>query len=164
VAALALLFALPLALALAVFATEFSLGRLGKGVEVVLSIFSGIPPVIYGLLSVFVINLFVLPKLCADGKPEEFFHSLPGLPPYTPGLLPREDSTLLGGLFLCLLIVPFMTPLIVDAIRSVPQGLKEARWGWAPRAGIRCCMLPFPVPCRVLSWRSVWVCLNPLAM
>ena len=35
------------------------------------------------------------------------------------------NSTFLGGVMLALLIVPFMTPLVDDAIRGVPADLKR---------------------------------------
>jgi phosphate transport system permease protein len=41
-------------------------------------------------------------------------------------MLPLNGSTLLGGIVLALLIIPFMTPLILDAIRNIPQNQKEA--------------------------------------
>jgi phosphate transport system permease protein len=36
------------------------------------------------------------------------------------------NSTLLAGMVLALLIIPFLAPLIDDAVRNVPHGLKEA--------------------------------------
>jgi ABC-type phosphate transport system permease subunit len=45
------------------------------------------------------------------------------------GGVPADKSTLLGAIFLALLIIPFMFPLILDAIRNVSAGLKEASFG-----------------------------------
>jgi phosphate transport system permease protein len=129
VAVLALLFAFPVALCMSIFASEFSLGGLGRWMEGLLSMFAGIPPVIYSLLSIFVIRSFILPKFCGEGLPEEYLMSLPGIPTWNAGMLPREQSALLGGIFLSLLIIPFMAPLILDAIRSAPGSLKEASYG-----------------------------------
>jgi phosphate transport system permease protein len=129
VATLALLFAAPVSLSLAILASEYSMGGVGRILELILAVFSGIPPIIYGLLSYFLVTAWMRPKFGADGVPEEWIRSLPGLPAYNAGMLPREISTLLGAIFVALLIIPFMSPLMLDAIRNVPQGLKEASLG-----------------------------------
>jgi len=125
----ALLFAIPISLSLAIIASDFSFGGIGRLIEAALAIFSGIPPIIYGLLSVFVVNMFIRPKFGGEGLTEEAIRALPGLPEYNAGMLPRELSTLLGAIFLCLLIIPFISPLMLDALRNVPASLKEASLG-----------------------------------
>jgi ABC-type phosphate transport system permease subunit len=125
-AAVALVLALPVSLAMAVFASEFRLAGLGRVMEALLALFAGIPPVIYGLLSIFLAQSFMQPKFAGEGLPLDYITSLPGLPKWNAGMLPREQSTLLGGIFLSLLIIPFMAPLMLDAIRGVPQSLKDA--------------------------------------
>ena len=50
----------------------------------------------------------------------------PGMTWWKPGILPYSNSTLLGGIMLSLLIIPFLAPLIDDAIKDVPHSLKEA--------------------------------------
>lgn len=129
VTGLSLMLAFPVALALAIFASEFTLGGMSRWIETLLSMFAGIPPVIYGLLSIFVLQSFILPKFTGQGLPYEYLKSLPGLPIWSEGMLPREKSTLLGVIFLTLFIIPFMAPIILDAIRNVSQGLKEASYG-----------------------------------
>ncbi|MGB8214460.1 MAG: ABC transporter permease subunit [Anaerolineales bacterium] len=126
VACVAQILAFPVALAMAIFASEFSIGRLGGVMEALLALFSGIPPIIYALLSVFVLSVFIQPEIAGQGLMPAFIKTLPGLPPWSPGMLPNDLSTLLGGIMLALLIVPFMAPIMLDAIRNVPGGLKEA--------------------------------------
>ena len=126
VAILALFMAFPVSMAMAVFASEFSLGGLGGWMEIVLSVLSGIPPIIYSILSIFILNVFVRPKFAGEGLTDAFIKALPGLPQFNEGMLPKEQCTLLGGIMLALLIIPFMAPLILDAIRGVPLGQKEA--------------------------------------
>jgi phosphate transport system permease protein len=124
VVVIALGIALPASLAVAVFSTEFRAGFLGKGMEAIMGALSGIPPIVYALMSVVFAEAFIRPKF---GAPDMARDALPnGL---TLGLLPWDQSTLLGGLLLSLVIVPFMAPLICDAIRNVPQGLREASLG-----------------------------------
>lgn len=125
-AGMTLCMAFPVSLAMAIFATEFDLKGLGRVLEAVLGIFVGLPPILYAVLSLTVLTAFVVPKFGGDGLPEEILRALPGLPSYNAGTLPRETSTLLGGIMLSLLVIPFMAPLIVDAIRGVPHELKEA--------------------------------------
>ena len=126
VAGVALMIAFPISLAMSIFATEFTLGGVGYTIEGLLAIFAGIPEIIYALLSIFVINIFIQPMFAGQGLPEDVIMSLPGLPAWNAAMLPNMHSTLLGGILLSLLIIPFMAPLMVDAIRNVPIGLKEA--------------------------------------
>jgi ABC-type phosphate transport system permease subunit len=125
----AMLLALPVAIAMAVFASEFSLNGIGGVMELLMSIFSGIPPILYSLLSIFVLVNFVRPKLTGQGFSEDYLMSLMGEVTLKTGGVPSDKSTLLGAIFLALLIIPFMFPLILDAIRNVPAGLKEASFG-----------------------------------
>lgn len=118
--------ALPVALALAIFATEFSFGGVGKIMEAALGLFAGIPPVIYALFSVFVAKVFIQPKFAGEGLPEATLRAMPGLPSWSAGMLPREQSTLLGAILLSLLVIPFMAPLMLDAIRNAQHSQKEA--------------------------------------
>jgi phosphate transport system permease protein len=125
---LAMAIAFPAALALALLATEYSFWGIDRPIEVVLSLFAGIPPIIYGLFTVFFAITFMRPKLAGEGLSEQYIRSLPGLPAWTAGMLPNNQSTLIGGVFLALLIIPFMAPLILDAIRNVPHSQKEASY------------------------------------
>ncbi|MEW6651358.1 MAG: ABC transporter permease subunit [Chloroflexota bacterium] len=126
VSILTLIFAMPFSMSLALLATEYNIRWIGRVIELLLSVFAGIPPIIYALLSVFVVKTFIQPKFAAIELTEGLIRSLPGLPDYNPGVLPLEQSTLLGSIFLALLIIPFVAPLIVDSIRNVPSEQKEA--------------------------------------
>lgn len=123
---LSLALAFPFSLVLAIAATEFSMGWLGRPLELLLSMFSGIPPILYALSSVFIVQAFIRPKFAGVELADSLIQTLPGLPPLNAGTLPLNGSTLLGGMMLALLIIPFMAPLILDAIRNVPQNQKEA--------------------------------------
>ncbi|MGQ9682753.1 MAG: PstC family ABC transporter permease [Anaerolineae bacterium] len=143
VTAIALFLAVPVSLCIGFVCTEFSLGPLSRVLEATVAALAGIPPVFYGLTVLFVVPAFVRPKLAGDvlypvlaqgGQPaEEVLRALPGLPqPFKTAVLPYDvlsNSVLLGGMLLALLIIPFMTPLIVDALRSVPRDLREASLG-----------------------------------
>lgn len=135
VAGVAQVIAFPVALAMSIFATEFSVGGLGRLMEGMLSVFAGIPEIIYALLSIFVITVFIQPKFAGQGLSEAAIRALPGLPPWNAVMLPNSQSTLLGGILLSMLIIPFMAPLMMDAIRNVPAGLRKPLWLWALTAG-----------------------------
>jgi phosphate transport system permease protein len=117
--------AAPVALCLALVSSEFSLGPLSRSVRWILGILSGIPPILYALLAGVVAQVFVRPKFCAWGIPTS---DLPpdGMTWWNAGMLPANNSTLLGGMMLGLLVVPFMAPIMDDAIRAVSRDAREA--------------------------------------
>jgi phosphate transport system permease protein len=98
---LALGIALPASLALAVISSEFRLGVVSRSIRNALTLLSGIPPIVYALLMVVFVELIMKPKFSLN------------------------NNTLLGGLMVALMIIPFMAPLIDDAIKNVPRELKE---------------------------------------
>ena len=71
VAMLALALGFPVALTMAIFASEFPLNGVGRWMEALISMFGGIPPIIYALLSIFVVRSFILPKFTGQGLPED---------------------------------------------------------------------------------------------
>jgi phosphate transport system permease protein len=115
---IAMLIATPIALMLSVVANDFSFGFVSNIVRWTIGILSGIPPIIYAMMSATFIDLFILPKFGGQGM------NTASLPP--PTMLPVDGSSLLGGILLALLIVPIMAPLMDDALQSVPHTLKEA--------------------------------------
>jgi phosphate transport system permease protein len=125
--ALALGLGMPAALALAVLSTEFTLGPLSRPLGAVLGALSGIPPVVYAVLSLTLAKSFMQPKFCAPERAG--LPPLPGTQWMGPADVPSQQSTLLGAIMLALLIIPFMAPLVADAIHNVPQDLREASYG-----------------------------------
>ena len=91
----------------------------------VLGILGGIPSIIYALLAVVIAQLFIIPKFTGAGLTGDQLPP-PGMYWWTPGGLPYVTSTLLGGIMLSMLIIPFLAPLFDDAIQDVPHSLKEA--------------------------------------
>lgn len=136
---IAIAIALPASLAIAVFASEFPLGFLGRGMRAILGMLAGIPPIVYALTAGIFTKLFMIPKFCSGFRSVGDLAALgihpgdcpiPGLPPINPGMLPwapgTPNSIFLGGFVLALLVIPFMAPFIDDALRNVPFQLKEA--------------------------------------
>ncbi len=139
IAAVALLIAVPVSLALAIVATEFPFGPVGRIIRPLVGILAGIPPIVYAVSGVVFVTLFMIPKFAADSTfpldPTRLGYTPETWPPegvpYSPGAYPWDpagtsNSTLLGGILIALLVIPFLTPLLADAIRNVPNAAREA--------------------------------------
>lgn len=140
VTAIAMLIATPVSLALALVSTEFSLGILSRGVRLVLGLLGGIPSIVYALAAVVLVTSIMIPKFAAgasnvnDFSPQTIGYTgdwPPADVPFTAGGMPwgaavDPNSTILGGFLIALLIIPFMAPMVEDAIRSVPAAQREA--------------------------------------
>lgn len=117
--ALALLIAVPLALGVAVYLTEFAPMRLRGPVATVIELLAAIPSVVYGLWGIFVLVPFlrrwVFPAL------ERWLGWLPLFegPIYGP-------SVLSASLILAVMIVPFIMSVSREVLLAVPPGQREA--------------------------------------
>ncbi|MBN1368445.1 MAG: ABC transporter permease subunit [Dehalococcoidales bacterium] len=118
VVTIAIVIAAPISLAMAILSSEFTLGFLGKGIRALLGILAGIPPVIYALMAVFIFQLLIEPNIVPSGTPPPWYSNLS-----------TSKPTLLAGIMLSLLLIPFLSPLFEDAIRNVPNYIKEASIG-----------------------------------
>ncbi len=140
---IAMVLAIPTALAMGIFAAEFPLGLLGRWLRVILGILAGIPPIVYALLAVVFVGPFISNKFTGDlqysdenpgaslGIPD--LSTAPGVP-WNAGAFAwdptgQNNSLLLGGIMLALLVIPFIAPLFEDALRNVPREPKEASLG-----------------------------------
>lgn len=117
--ALALLMAVPLALGVAVYLTEFAPMRLRGPIATVIELLAAIPSVVYGLWGIFVLVPFlrrwVYPSL------ESWFGWLPFFegPIYGP-------SVLSASLILAVMVVPFIMSVSREVLLAVPAGQREA--------------------------------------
>jgi phosphate transport system permease protein len=130
VALVALGLALPASLAFAIVLTELRDGLVTRTLDGVLSTFAGIPPIAYALMAVYFMEVVMRPKFTGLAIDNHQVVAILGWDQYYQLLLPIQmpNSTILGGMLLGLLIQPFMTPLIRDALRSVPRELREASY------------------------------------
>ena len=136
----AMALALPIAFAMAVFSAEFAPSRLGRAMRAVLGVMSGIPPIIYALMAIVFVAPFMIPKFTgnlsySDVHPEKIGFTAADWPPpdvpWNAGAFAWDptggnNSVLLAGILLALLAIPFMAPLIEDALRNVPHEPKQA--------------------------------------
>ncbi|HWG91889.1 MAG TPA: phosphate ABC transporter permease subunit PstC, partial [Candidatus Thermoplasmatota archaeon] len=130
---IALVLAVPIALGVALFLTEFSPRWLRAPLGTLVELLAGVPSIVYGLWGVFAVAPFVRDSL------GPFLHTVA---PW----LPLGDVTigygyLTAGIVLAIMILPTITAISRDAILAVPRDLREAayalgstRWEVARRA------------------------------
>jgi phosphate transport system permease protein len=106
VSAIAMVVALPMGLLSAVYLSEYAPSGLRRIVKPVLELLAGVPTVVYGYFAL----TFVTPLL------QTFLPSLSGFNALSPGLV------------MGLMILPLVSSLSEDAMRAVPQGLREGSY------------------------------------
>jgi phosphate transport system permease protein len=109
VSTIAMLVALPLGLATAIYLSEYASARTRGIVKPILEILAGIPTVVYGYFAL----TFVTPLLrtiFGDGVVQIF-------------------NTASAGIVVGILIIPLVTSLSEDALHAVPGSLREAAYG-----------------------------------
>lgn len=99
--------ALPTGLLSAVFLSEYAPGRVRAVVKPMLEILAGIPTVVYGYVALTLVT--------------------PALQAVLPDI--RLFNALSAGLVVGVMILPMVTSLSEDALRTVPRGLREAAFG-----------------------------------
>jgi phosphate transport system permease protein len=161
---IAIVIALPVSLAMAVIAAEFPMGPLGRLLRPMLGILAGIPPIVYAVAGAVFVTLVIAPKFAGSPTFDTFD---PGLVVADPALWPPADvpwtvtsfpwppnsggipsTTLLGGVLIALLVIPFMAPLIFDSMRNVPRVVREASFALGANRAytLRRVILPHAMP------------------
>ncbi|TMB40208.1 MAG: phosphate ABC transporter permease subunit PstC [Deltaproteobacteria bacterium] len=117
--AIALVLALPISVGLALFLTEMSPPRFRAVVSFPISLLAGIPSVVFGLWGLFVL----VPILRHDVEP--FLARTLGFLPLFQG--PRIGlGYLAAGAILAIMILPTITSIAIEVLRTVPLSLREA--------------------------------------
>jgi phosphate transport system permease protein len=106
VSLIAMLVALPMGLLSAIYLSEYAGSGVRRVVKPVLELLAGIPTVVYGYFAL----LFVTPLL------QRFIPSLAGFNALGPGIV------------MGIMILPLVSSLAEDAMRGVPQGLREGSY------------------------------------
>jgi phosphate transport system permease protein len=107
--AIALVVAVPLGLGAAVYLSEYARPRVRKTVKPVLELLAGIPTIVFGYFAL----TFFTPQILRD------FASL------NVGIF----NALAAGIIIGFLIIPIVASISEDAMRSVPQALREGAFG-----------------------------------
>src|SRR5467141_2699019 len=116
---LALLLAVPLALGVAIYLTEFAPKWLRQPVAFLVEMLAAIPSVVYGLWGIYVL----IPFLRADVVPP--LHALLGWTPFFSGVF-YGNSLLAGGIVLAIMVVPYIAAVSREVLLAVPSSQREA--------------------------------------
>jgi phosphate transport system permease protein len=106
VSSIAMLVALPMGLMSAIYLSEYAHPQLRRVVKPVLEILAGVPTVVYGYFAL----MFVTPLLQ---------RVIPGLAGF---------NALSPGIVMGIMILPLVSSLTEDAMRAVPNGLREGAY------------------------------------
>lgn len=104
---IAILFAVPIGLIIAVYLNEYASAKFTSLVKPILEVLAAIPTVVYGFFAL----QFVTPLL------QKIIPGLSGFNALSPGLV------------MGVMIIPYITSLSEDALRAVPRSLREASYG-----------------------------------
>jgi phosphate transport system permease protein len=104
--AVALAIAIPMGTIIAIYLSEFAGHKTRETLKPLLELLSGVPTIIYGYFAL----LFVTPLLQK---------LIPGLPGF---------NVLSAGLVMGIMIIPYVSSLSEDAMRSVPMSLREGSY------------------------------------
>lgn len=108
IAGIAIVVAIPLGLGSAIFLSEYAGPRARKIIKPILEVLAGIPTVVLGYFALTFVSLSLLKNF------------IPWLPPF---------NALSAGLVVGIMIVPLIASIAEDAMRAVPQSLREAAYG-----------------------------------
>jgi phosphate transport system permease protein len=104
---IAIIVAVPVGLSIAVFLNEYASKRFTSIVKPLLEVLAAVPTVVYGFFAL----QFVTPML------QKIIPGLSGFNALSPGLV------------MGIMIIPYITSLSEDALRAVPNSLREASYG-----------------------------------
>lgn len=135
---LALLIAVPLALGVAIFLTEFSPRWLRQPVAFLVELLAAIPSVVYGLWGVFVLIPFLRSYVVPPLK------GVLGWTPFFEGAF-YGNSLLAGGIILAIMIVPYIAAVSREVLLAVPTSQREAAlaMGATRWEAVRSAVLPY---------------------
>jgi phosphate transport system permease protein len=134
--AIALLFAVPLSLGVAIYLTEFAPKVLRQPVGFLIELLAAIPSVVYGLWGIFVL----IPFLRSVIGP---FRAVLGWTPFFQGVF-YGNSLLAGGVILAIMIVPYIAAVSREVLLAVPGTQREAALGMG-----------------ATRWEAVWTVVLP---
>lgn len=104
---IALLFALPIGLSIAIYLNEFAPKSFRKSIKPMLELLAAVPTVVYGFFALIVVTPFL----------QKFIPNLSGF------------NGLSAGLVMGIMIIPYISSLSEDALYAVPKSLREAAYG-----------------------------------
>jgi phosphate transport system permease protein len=119
-AVLALVFAVPFSIAIALFISHYAPRRLARGLGAIIDLLAAIPSVVYGAWGIFVFGPFVRPFW-------EFLAStFPWIPFFSGPVDPNARSILTVALVLAVMVIPIITALSREIFLQTPRLNEEA--------------------------------------
>ena len=123
---LSLVMALPLAMGVAIFLTEFCPERLARPIAVAVELLAGIPSIVYGMWGLFVFAPWfakhVQAPLVASLDPDSALgHFVAGVP--------NGANIFTASVILAIMILPYMAAVFRELFMSVPPQVREAAFG-----------------------------------
>jgi phosphate transport system permease protein len=123
---LALVIALPLAVGVAVFLTEFCPRRLARPIAIAVELLAGIPSIVYGMWGLFVLAPFfaqhiqvpIMMNATPGGWVDKFFSGIP-----------NGANIFTASLILAIMVLPYMSAVFRELFLSVPPQVREAAYG-----------------------------------
>jgi phosphate transport system permease protein len=123
VSAIALVFAVPVSIGLALFATEVAPRRLRRSIVYMVDLLAAVPSVVYGLWGL----LVVVPAITGFyGDVASTFRNVPILRTLLSGRPLSGVSFMTAGLVVGLMITPIITSITREVFATVPTAQKEA--------------------------------------
>jgi phosphate transport system permease protein len=123
--AIAMIFAVPIGLGIAIFLTELCPHTLRRPIGIAIELLAGIPSIIYGIWGLFVFAPFlqkhVQPALIDAFVNVPVLSSLFAGPPYGIGILT-------AAFILAIMVLPFIASVSRDVFETVPSVLKESAY------------------------------------
>jgi phosphate transport system permease protein len=119
---IALFFAVPLSLGIAVFLVELAPPWLSKPIGTAIELLAAIPSIIYGMWGLFVFSPFMADHV------QPWLSDHFGFLPFFRGA-PMGIGMLSAGLILALMILPYVSSVARDVFRLVPTVMKESAYG-----------------------------------
>ena len=123
---LSLVIALPLAMGVAIFLTEFCPARLSKPIAVAVELLAGIPSIVYGMW-----GLFVFAPWFAKNVQAPLVEAIPEtswLANFLSGV-PNGANIFTASVILAIMILPYMAAVFRELFLSVPPQVREAGFG-----------------------------------
>jgi phosphate transport system permease protein len=125
-AALALLFALPLAFGIAIFLVELCPPVLRRPIGTAVELLAGIPSIVYGMWGLFVFAPWfakhVQMPIMMSAKPGTFWETI------TAGV-PNGAGILTASIILAIMILPFIAATMRELLLTIPPQVRESAYG-----------------------------------
>ena len=123
VSAIALVFAVPVSIGIALFITEVAPRRMRRSIVYVIDLLAAVPSVVYGLWGA---RVFALDATGFYRNIEDLFRRVPVLHTLLSGRPVSGFSFMTAGLVVALMVTPIITSITREVFATVPTAQKEA--------------------------------------